>query len=87
MKMKRKERGKEKKQRGDYLPFPWSLNLNKESGFRLFGRNIISSVFCTFKGNLFVLSQYEKFDRSLFNCLAKTSKDLFDCIMLVSSAK
>ena len=31
MEMKRKERGKEKKQRGDYLPFPWSLNLNKES--------------------------------------------------------
>ena len=87
MEIKRKERGKEKKQRGDYLRFSWSLNLNEESSFRLFGRNSISSVFCTFKGNLFVLSQYEKFDRSLFNCLAKTSKDLFDCIMLVSSAK
>ena len=87
MEMKRKEREKEKKQRGDYLRFPWSLNLNEESSFRLFGRNIISSVFCTFKGNLFVVSQYEKFDSSLFNCLAKTSKDLFDCIMLVLLAK
>ena len=66
---------------------PWSLNLNKESSFSSFERNIISSVFCTFKHNLFGLSQYDRFDRFLFNCLDKTSKDLFDCIILVSSAK
>ena len=66
---------------------PWSLTLNEESSFRLFWQNIISSVFCTFKHNLFALSQYDRFYRSLFNCLAKTSKDLCDCIILVSSAK
>ena len=67
--------------------FPWSLNLNEEPGFRLFGKNIISSLFCTFRHNLFALSPYERFERTLFNCLAKTCKDLFDWIMLVSSAK
>ena len=67
--------------------FPWSLNLNEESSFRLFGQNIISSVFYTFRYNLFALNQYERFDRFSSNCLSKTSKDLFDCIMFVLSAK
>ena len=60
-------------------PLSWSVNLNKDSSFRLFGWNL-SSVFCTFKHNLFPLSQCDRFNRSLFNCLAKTSKDLFDYI-------
>ena len=41
--------------------------------------------FCVFtiSHTLFTLSQYKRFDRSL----AKTSKDLFDCLMFVSVVK
>ena len=65
---------------------PCRLNLIEVRNFTLFRKNI-KSIFCTFKPNLFSLNQYDRFDRSLLNCLAKTSKDLFDCIVLVSSAK
>ena len=67
--------------------FPSSLNLNEEPSFRLFGQNIMSSLFSTFRHNLFALSASERFERTLFNCLAKTCKDFFDWIMVVSSAK
>ena len=59
----------------DISRFPWSLSINEKSSFRLFGRNIISSVFCTFRNSLFARSQYERFYRYLFNCLVKASKE------------
>ena len=67
--------------------FPSSLNLTRSLVLGYFGKNIISSLCCTFRHNLFALSQYERFERMLFNCLAKTCKDFFNWIMLLSSAK
>ena len=67
--------------------FHCSLNLIEGSILRLVGRNIISSVFWIFRHNLLALNQYDRFNRSLFICFAKTSKDIFDCIMFVPSAK
>ena len=66
--------------------FPSSLNLIEGSISRLVGQNI-SSIFWMFRYNLLALNQYDRFNRSLFICFAKTSKDIFDCIMFVSSAK
>ena len=67
--------------------FPYSLNLIEASIFKLVGWNIISSAFWIFRHNLLALNQHDRFNRSLFIYFAKTSKDIFDCIMFGSSAK
>ena len=62
--------------------FPCGLNLIEGSILRLVGRNIISSVFCIFRHNLLALNQYDRFNRFLFICFPKTSKDIFDSIIV-----
>ena len=48
---------------------------------------IINSVFLTFKESLLAFNHYDKLLRSWFNSLAKTSSDLPDCRIFLSSAK
>ena len=63
--------------------FPCILNLIEGSILRQVGRNIINSVFWVFRHNLLALKQYDRFNKYLFICLAKTSKGIFDRIMFI----
>ena len=65
--------------------FPCSFLNLEGSSESLVGQNI-SSIFWTVKLVLLALSQCNKFNRSKFICSGKSCKDLFDCMMFVSSA-
>ena len=66
---------------------PLSLNLKLLSMFNFFDLNITSSVFFTFRLNLFAFNQLERLNRSLLIRLDNISREVLDNITLVSSAK
>ena len=66
---------------------PLSLNLKLLSIFNFFDLNITSSVFFTFRLNLFAFNQLERLNRSLLIRLDNISREVLDNITLVSSAK
>ena len=65
---------------------PSSLNLKLQSVFRFLGLDMPSSVLFLLRVSLFVLNQFERFNKSFLICFDILS-DGFDCMILVTFAK